>query len=127
MPPIITHFLLSPSIISHLQLLLIFPSMREIPHQSSFVGVDSLEKTRFRFYCIDIYHFKICLPSPPVINHFLLSPSTISYLPVLLIFLSMREIKHQSPLLPLPTSVHHPIFLSCLLPQTLHLILASLS
>ena len=72
MPPIITHFLLSPSIISHLQLLLIFSSMREIPHQSSFVGVDSLEKTRFRFHCIDIFHFKMCL---------LLSPSTYGHHP----------------------------------------------
>ena len=94
-----------------------------------FVSGDSLDKTRFRFYCIDIYHFKICLhypPSPPVITHFLLSPSTISHLHLLLIFSSMREIPHQSPLLPLPTSVHHLTFLSCLLPQTLHLTLACL-
>ncbi len=38
----------------------------------SFVGVESLDKTRFRFYCIDIFHFKICLhylPPPPVIIH----------------------------------------------------------
>ena len=52
----------------------------------SLVGVDSLNKTRFRFYCIDIYHFKIVssyLPLPPVNNHFLLSPSTISHLQLL--------------------------------------------
>jgi hypothetical protein len=66
------------------------------------------------------------LPPPPVITHFLLSPSTISHLQLLLIFSSAREIPHQSPLLSLPTSGHHSIFLSCLLPPMLHLILACL-
>ena len=68
---------------------------------TSFVGVDSLDKTRFRFYCIDIYHFKICLhslPPPPVITHFLLSPFTISHLQLLLIFSSKRNPSSITPL-----------------------------
>ena len=39
---------------------------------TSFVGVDSLDKMRFRFHCIDIFHFKRCL---------LLSPSTYGHHP----------------------------------------------
>jgi hypothetical protein len=55
------------------------------------------------------------LPPPPVITHFLLSPSTISHLQLLLPPSSTREIPHQ-----------HSIFLSCLLHEMLHLILTCL-
>lgn len=93
----------------------------------SVTNVSNLDKTRFRLYCIDIYLFKTSLHyllQPLVIIHFLLSPYTISHLQLLLIFSSRREIPHQSHLLPLNISIHHSIFLSCLLPPMLHLILA---
>ena len=44
------------------------------------------------------------LPPTSVITHFLLSPSTISHLQVLLPPSSMREIPYQTPILPLPIS-----------------------
>jgi hypothetical protein len=66
------------------------------------------------------------LPIPLVITHFLLSPFTFSHLQLLLIFSSMRDFPHQSPLLSLPTADHHSMFLSFLLPPMLHLILACL-
>ena len=93
------------------------------------VGVDSLYKSRFRCYCIDIYHFRISLHyllPPLVITHFLLFPSTISHLQLLLPPSSLREISHQFPSLislNLWSSHNFPLLSS---PTMLHLILACL-
>jgi hypothetical protein len=55
--------------------------------------------TSFTSKCVSSY-----LPPTMVITHFLLSPSTISHLQVLLPPSSMREIPYQTPILPLPIS-----------------------
>jgi hypothetical protein len=48
----------------------------------SLMGVDSLEKMRLRFYCIDIFHFKIyLLLSPSTSGHHPLSLTSFHYLP----------------------------------------------
>ena len=84
----------------------------------SFVGMDSLDKTR-SVSCSEIFHFKIvtsyflsCLlfdldsggVPTMVITHFLLAPCTISHLQVLLPPSSMREIPYQTPISSLPIS-----------------------
>jgi hypothetical protein len=109
---------------------------------TSFVGVHSFDKTRFRFHCIDIFNFKICLLLSPSTSHHCplsLLPSTISHLWVRIPPSSMRENPHQwgktlinegkpslTTLLISPDLQSSLNFLSCLLPPTLHLILACL-
>ena len=71
--------------------------------------------------CVSSY-----LPSPSVIAHFLVSPSTVSHLQLLFVSSSIRGIPHQLHLISHSTSGNHWIFLFCLLPPMLYLILTCL-